>query len=191
MGQAPRRAAGLEWTVQDLETRDSLTSGEGMEGTAGLARNHKDQRCWRGFQPGSWCDTIDVRDFIVRNVTPYSGDKAFLAGPSKRTNAVWEKLRPPYFQDERKKGVLAVDARTPSTMLAHKAGYIDRENEVIVGLQTDQPFNERSFRSADCGWWKAGSRRRALNPIRWSTRRSPTTAGPTTTACSMPTPRRS
>ena len=80
-----------------------------MEGTAGLARNLKDGRCWRGFQPGSWCDTIDVRDFIVRNVTPYSGDEAFLAGPSNRTKAVWEKLQP-YFRDERKKGVLAVES---------------------------------------------------------------------------------
>jgi formate C-acetyltransferase len=115
-----------------------------MEGTAGLARNLKDQRCWRGFQHGSWCDTIDVRDFIVRNVTPYAGDETFLAGPSKRTKAVWEKLQP-YFRDERKKGVLAVDAKTPSTLLAHKAGYIDRANEVVVGLQTDQPFKRAIF----------------------------------------------
>ena len=68
--------------------------------------------------------------------TPYSGDEKFLAGASKRTKAVWDKLQP-YFQEERKKGVLAVDAKTPSTLLAHKAGYIDRANEVIVGLQTD------------------------------------------------------
>jgi formate C-acetyltransferase len=85
-----------------------------------------------------------VRDFIARNATPYSADEKFLAGPSKRTKAVWEKLRP-YFQDEQKKGVLAVDAHTPSTMLAHKAGYIDKENEVIVGLQTDQPFKRAIF----------------------------------------------
>ncbi len=75
----------------------------------------------------------------VRNVTPYAGNESFLAAPSKRTKAVWDKLQP-YFQAERKKGVLAVDARAPSTMLAHKAGYIDRNNEVIVGLQTDEPF---------------------------------------------------
>ena len=85
-----------------------------------------------------------MRDFIVRNVTPYSGDEKFLAGPSKRTKAVWDKLQP-YFQEERKKGVLAVDAKTPSTLLAHKPGYIDRDNEVIVGLQTDQPFKRAIF----------------------------------------------
>jgi len=115
-----------------------------VEGTAGFPKSLKDERCWREFKPGSWCSSIDVRDFIVSNVTPYSGDDKFLSGSSKRTKAVWEKLQP-YFKQEREKGVLAVDARTPSTMLAHKAGYIDKENEVIVGLQTDQPFKRAIF----------------------------------------------
>lgn len=115
-----------------------------MEGTAAIPKSQKDERCWRGFQPGSWTSSIDVRDFIARNATPYLGDEKFLSGPSKRTKAVWEKLQP-YFRDERKKGVLAVDAHTPSTLLAHKAGYIDKENEVIVGLQTDQPFKRAIF----------------------------------------------
>jgi formate C-acetyltransferase len=115
-----------------------------MEGTAGFSATAKDERAWRDFKPGSWRDSIDVRDFIAHNVTPYTGDESFLAGPSKRTKAVWDKLQP-YFRDERTKGVLAVDAKTPSTMLAHKAGYIDRDNEVIVGLQTDQPFKRAIF----------------------------------------------
>jgi formate C-acetyltransferase len=72
------------------------------------------------------------------------GDERFLAGASKRTEAVWKKLQP-YFKEERKKGVLAVDAHTPSALLAHKAGYIDKTNEVIVGLQTDQPFKRAIF----------------------------------------------
>ena len=75
---------------------------------------------------------------------PTRGDEKFLAGPTKRTKAVWAKLQP-YFKEEQKKGVLAVDAKTPSTLLAHKAGYIDRDNEVIVGLQTDQPFKRAIF----------------------------------------------
>ena len=99
---------------------------------------------WAGFSPGSWQTSADVRDFIVSNVTPYSGDEKFLADASKRTQAVWAKLQP-FFQEERKKGVLAVDAKTPSTLLAHKAGYIDQGNEVIVGLQTDQPFKRAIF----------------------------------------------
>ena len=113
-----------------------------MEATAALSK--KDDRSWRDFNPGTWCSSIDVRDFIVTNVTEYSGDERFLTGPSKRTQAVWAKLQP-YFKEEQKKGVLAVDARTPSTLLAHEAGYIDRDNEVIVGLQTDQPFKRAIF----------------------------------------------
>ena len=115
-----------------------------MEGTAAISKAAKDQRCWREFQPGDWRSRIDVRDFIVRNATPYAGDETFLAPPSARTKAVWAKLQP-YFQEERKKGVLAADAATPSTVTAHKAGYIDRGNEVIVGLQTDQPFKRAIF----------------------------------------------
>jgi formate C-acetyltransferase len=115
-----------------------------MKGSAALKKDAKDESCWRGFRPGDWSTSIDVRDFIVRNVTPYAGDEKFLAGPSKRTKAVWAKLQP-YFQEERKKGVLAVDAKSPSTLLAHKVGYIDRDNEVIVGLQTDEPFKRAIF----------------------------------------------
>ena len=115
-----------------------------MEGTVALSKNLKDERCWRGFKQGNWSTAIDVRDFVVSNVTPYAGDEKFLVGPTERTKAVWEKLQP-YFEAERKKGVLAVDAKTPSTMLAHKAGYIDPDNEVIVGLQTDEPFKRAIF----------------------------------------------
>src|SRR5436190_14908650 len=103
-----------------------------------------DTQAWRGFMAGRWQGAIDVRDFIVRNVKPYEGDDKFLAGPSARTRAVWDKLQP-YFADERKKGVLAVDAAHPSELLAHPAGWIDRDNEVIVGLQTDAPFKRAIF----------------------------------------------
>ncbi len=115
-----------------------------MQATAALAKNPVKTDCWRSFKPGSWRTTIDVRDFIISNVTPYPGDERFLADASTRTKAVWAKLQP-FFQEERKKGVLAVDAKNPSTMLAHKPGYIDRANEVIVGLQTDQPFKRAIF----------------------------------------------
>ena len=113
-------------------------------GAAAVKKETKDEGCWRGFKPGDWSTSINLRDFIVRNVTPYDGDEKFLAPASKRTKAVWEKLQP-YFQAERKKGVLAVDAKNPSTLLAHKAGYIDRDNEIIVGLQTDEPFKRAIF----------------------------------------------
>jgi formate C-acetyltransferase len=96
-----------------------------MKAGAAVKKEAKDEGCWRDFKPGDWSTSINVRDFIVRNVTFYAGDEKFLAPASKRTKAVWEKLQP-YFQAERKKGVLAVDAKNPSTLLAHKAGYIDR-----------------------------------------------------------------
>ena len=120
-----------------------------MKASAALAKEKEiqtksDQDPWRGFNPGDWRTSINVRDFIVRNVTPYTGDEKFLAPASAKTKAVWAKLQP-YFQEERKKGVLAVDAKTPSTLLAHKPGYIDRDNEVVVGLQTDQPFKRAIF----------------------------------------------
>src|SRR6187402_108644 len=134
-----------------------------MEGTAALSKDLKDQQCWKGFNPGSWCTSIDVRDFIVSNVTPYDGDESFLVGPSKRTKAVWEKLQP-YFQEERKKGVLAVDAKTPSSLLAHKAGYIDRGNEVIVGLQTDQPFKRAIFPYGGLRMVEAGIKAAGFEP---------------------------
>lgn len=101
---------------------------------------HADPKsAWRTFSGERWKREIDVRDFIVGNVRPYSGDAEFLAKPSARTLAVWERLQPS-FREELKSGVLDVDARTPSSITSHGPGYIDRDNEVIVGLQTDKPF---------------------------------------------------
>ncbi|HSI14860.1 MAG TPA: formate C-acetyltransferase [Chthoniobacter sp.] len=94
---------------------------------------------WRDFSGTSWKHEIDVRNFIVANVTPYVGDEAFLLAPTARTMAVWDKLQP-YFREEAKKGVLDVDPKTPSSLTSHGPGYIDQDNEVIVGLQTDKPF---------------------------------------------------
>jgi len=94
---------------------------------------------WRTFSGDQWKRDIAVREFIVSNVTPYTEGPEFLVGPSKRTNAVWDKLRP-YFLEEAKKGVLDADPNTPSSLTSHGPGYIDQENEVIVGLQTDKPF---------------------------------------------------
>src|SRR5690348_2511050 len=140
-----------------------VSGSSAMEGTAGLPKSIKDERCWRDFAPGRWRTTIDVRDFIVRNVTPYTGNDDFLAGASQRTKAVWAKLQP-YFADERKKGVLAVDTKTPSTLLAHKAGYIDRDNEVIVGLQTDQPFRRAIFPFGGLRMVEAGIKAAGFEP---------------------------
>src|SRR6478752_2419785 len=94
---------------------------------------------WAGFTTGQWADGIDVRDFIQRNYTPYEGDDRFLAGPTARTTAVWAQIAA-MFPEERAKGIYDVDAHTPSTITSHAPGYIDRDKDLIVGLQTDAPL---------------------------------------------------
>src|SRR6201996_6070166 len=135
-----RSPIGLDPRAQESDAGGRRT----MRSSAALRKETNVGDCWGVFRPGDWQSSINVRDFIVRNVTPYSGNEDFLVGPSQRTKAVWAKLQP-FFTDERKKGVLDVDAKTPSTLLAHKAGYIDRDNEIVVGLQTDQPFKRAIF----------------------------------------------
>jgi formate C-acetyltransferase len=95
-------------------------------------------KAWRRFRPGLWMKEINLRAFIQRQVTPYYGDGSFLVGPTPRTQALWAKLQA-MFVEERKKGVLDV-SQVPSSIIAHEPGYIDRANEVIVGLQTDAPL---------------------------------------------------
>lgn len=94
---------------------------------------------WQGFTPGPWSDAIDVRDFIQRNYTPYEGDASFLVGATERTTKIWEQLST-MFPAEREKGVYDVDAKTPSTITSHAPGYISKDDELIVGLQTDAPL---------------------------------------------------
>src|SRR5579871_749879 len=134
-----------------------------MKASAALRKEGDVGDFWRGFRPGDWSTSINVRDFIVRNATPYTGNEDFLAGLSQRTKSVWAKLQP-YFAEERKKGVLAVDTKTPSTLLAHKAGYIDRDNEIIVGLQTDQPFKRAIFPFGGLRMVEAGIKAAGFEP---------------------------
>jgi formate C-acetyltransferase len=106
-----------------------------------IALEHEIQQspiAWRGFTPGMWQRGVDVRDFIQCNYTPYEGDSAFLQRPTNRTSNLWQKLLPLLAQ-EREKGVLDV-SQAPSSILAHDPGYIDKEHEIIVGLQTDAPL---------------------------------------------------
>ncbi|UOE44701.1 formate C-acetyltransferase [Agromyces larvae] len=94
---------------------------------------------WHGFTSGPWQDRINVRDFIQRNYTPYEGDAAFLAGATERTTGIWQRLSE-MFPAERERGVYDVDPHTPAGITAFAPGYIDREHELIVGLQTDAPL---------------------------------------------------
>lgn len=134
-----------------------------MERLSGSLAQSSQPHAWHNFASGRWTSAIDVRDFIIRNVTAYDGDESFLVGPSLRTNAVWEKLQP-FFEQERHKGVLDVDAATPSTMLAHEPGWIDRDNEVIVGLQTDRPFRRAIFPYGGLRMVEAGLKAAGFEP---------------------------
>jgi formate C-acetyltransferase len=93
---------------------------------------------WEGFNIGFWQTEINVRDFIQQNYEPYDGDESFLTPATERTTKILAQLNQ-LFVEERKKGVLDV-SQIPSSITAHAPGYIDRENEVIVGLQTDAPL---------------------------------------------------
>ena len=96
------------------------------------------KEAWRGFKPGLWQRDINVRWFLQQNYTPYDGDDSFLASVTERTKRIWKKLED-LFVEERKKSVLDVSL-IPSSITAHAPGYIDKDNEVIVGLQTDAPL---------------------------------------------------
>ncbi|MDD4164600.1 MAG: formate C-acetyltransferase [Eubacteriales bacterium] len=92
------------------------------------------------FNDGKWQHHIDVRDFIVCNYTPYDGDESFLADTTERTAMLWEKVKVLMEKERNNGGVLDIDEHTISTITAHKPGYIDKELEDIVGLQTDSPL---------------------------------------------------
>ena len=134
-----------------------------MEGMVRNTAKLREGKAWQGFESGPWETRIDVRDFINLNVSPYEGDESFLAGPSARTNAVWDMLAP-YFKEERQKGVLDVDPATPSSLLAHAPGYIDRDNEVIVGLQTDKPFRRAIFPAGGLRMVESGLKAAGFEP---------------------------
>ena len=95
---------------------------------------------WNGFHPGVWQDEINVRDFIQKNYTPYEGDHHFLAEATPRTRALMEKLQGLFAEERAKGGVLDVDTETVSSLVNYAPGYLDKDNELIVGLQTDAPL---------------------------------------------------
>ena len=90
------------------------------------------------FKDGLWSSEINVRDFVSHNITPYYGDASFLEGPTERTKAVWNRCLEALAEERANNGVRSLDNVTVSTITSHKAGYIDKENELIVGLQTDE-----------------------------------------------------
>lgn len=95
---------------------------------------------WRGFKNGIYQTQIDVRNFIQTNYTPYEGDSSFLAGATERTKALMKKVNALLKEEQDKGGVLSIDTERVSTLTAYPAGYIDKDNEIIVGVQTDEPL---------------------------------------------------
>ena len=100
----------------------------------------EDNSAYFGFKSGKWLQEIDVRDFIQNNYTPYTGDSGFLKGPSEATKKLWNTCLNLLEQERKKGGVLDMDTKIVSTITSHKAGYIDKSLERIVGLQTDKPL---------------------------------------------------
>ena len=100
-----------------------------------------DFKQWDGFnKAGEWTKEIDVRGFIQNNYTPYQGDSKFLAGPTEKTKKLWDEVLELYKKERENGGVLDADCKTPSSINAYEAGYIDKNLEEIVGVQTDAPL---------------------------------------------------
>ncbi len=96
---------------------------------------------WKGFKPGVWCDGINVSNFIKLNYTQYDGDASFLEGPTERTNKEMARVKELLIAENEKDGVLDVDTDRVLSILSHDAGYVvDKDTDIIVGLQTDEPL---------------------------------------------------
>ena len=109
---------------------------------------------WRNFNGEAWKNEINVRDFIMENITPYEGDKSFLKGPTERTKRLYSKVEELFREENRKGGVLDIDTDRVSSVDAFGPGYIDKDEELIVGLQTDAPLKRAvnpfaGFRNAE------------------------------------------
>lgn len=107
---------------------------------------------WNTFTPGVWQHEINVRDFIQKNYTPYDGDDAFLEGPTKNTEALWNQVMELSAKEREAGGVLDMDTKIISTITSHGPGYLDKDKETIVGFQTDKPFKRALRLTAVSAW---------------------------------------
>ncbi|MHA0855594.1 formate C-acetyltransferase [Paenibacillus sp. CMAA1364] len=98
------------------------------------------QTGWRSYKTGTWSRKVDVNDFIFKNITPFTGDEAFLVGPTQNTTDLWKIVSDLTKQERDNGGVLDVDVNTAATIVSHAPGYLDKDKEQIVGVQTDAPF---------------------------------------------------
>lgn len=95
---------------------------------------------WEGFKPSKWQEEVDVRDFIIKNFTPYTGDESFLEGPTESTKQLWDQVMELSKKEREAGGVLDADTKIVSTITSHGPGYLNKDLEQIVGFQTDKPF---------------------------------------------------
>lgn len=95
---------------------------------------------WEGFKLGKWQEEVDVRDFIIKNFTPYTGDESFLEGPTESTKQLWDQVMELSKKEREAGGVLDADTKVVSTITSHGPGYLNKDLEQIVGFQTDKPF---------------------------------------------------
>ena len=110
-----------------------------MSGEYKMERQFYDE--WEGFKPGRWSNTsINLRDFIQKNFTPYDGDDSFLTGPTEATTKLWEQVMELSKKEREAGGVLDMDTKIVSTITSHDPGYLNKDLEKIVGFQTDKPF---------------------------------------------------
>ena len=110
-----------------------------MSGEYKMERQFYDE--WEGFKPGRWSNTsINLRDFIQKNFTPYDGDDSFLTGPTEATTKLWEQVMELSKKEREAGGVLNMDTKIVSTITSHGPGYLNKDLEKIVGFQTDKPF---------------------------------------------------
>ncbi len=120
-----------------------------MATTAEITVSDQPLEAWREFAPGVWTDSINVRDFVQQNYTPYEGTGEFLEGPTNRTLRVWQTMLD-MFPEEREKGVHDIDNHVPGRITSHGPGYISEDDSLIVGLQTDAPLKRAMIPNG--GW---------------------------------------
>ncbi|MFB0975946.1 MAG: pyruvate formate lyase family protein, partial [Tolumonas sp.] len=96
-------------------------------------------KAWEGFAPGAWQSEVNTRDFIQKNYSPYEGDESFLAGESDATAKLWGQVMEGIKEENRTHAPVDFDTDLPSTITSHDAGYINKDLEKIVGLQTEKP----------------------------------------------------
>ncbi|WP_322905383.1 formate C-acetyltransferase [Paenibacillus campi] len=102
--------------------------------------NEQTKQAWRGFKQGKWTNHVDTKNFIDENMNPYVGNEAFLAGPTQHTKELWDIVSRLSREERERGGVWDVDVNTPASIVSHGPGYLDKDKEQIVGVQTDEPF---------------------------------------------------